>query len=161
MNPQYAITPTVVELKAELDKQRRDLSQRTARSSSRRPQGDRVDHKRRRSPSPPGRSEAPSRKRIFLQYTNANGEPNLVCILCLSPLPHNKAKCNRATMGCGSPTRCRRDANNRIVNPDGKAICLEFNRRGCKSPNSKHLHECSGCGSKDHGAQECHLVEKA
>lgn len=145
-----------------MEKQRKEFS-RFAPIASRRANGDGSEGKRRRSPSPSSKHDYPPRKRSNNSSSTFQdrSEPGLCCILCLSPIPHNKQKCDRATMGCGAPTRCHRDSRNRIVNPDGKTICLEFNRKGCKSSNSKHLHECSGCGSKEHGAQECHLVEKA
>ncbi|KAI0080623.1 hypothetical protein K474DRAFT_1556321, partial [Panus rudis PR-1116 ss-1] len=84
-----------------------------------------------------------------------------VCIICLTANhkgPMNA--CSAEFLWNGDRARARRNSQNRIVAPSNREICIDWQRaRGCKSHNAGHLHECSGCGGSDHGAQNCALAE--
>ncbi|KAJ7915259.1 hypothetical protein B0H13DRAFT_1610682, partial [Mycena leptocephala] len=47
----------------------------------------------------------------------------------------------------------------KLINSRGDVICIAWQRTlGC-SLNHAARHECSGCGSPNHGAQKCHLAQ--
>src|SRR5271154_5244951 len=61
----------------------------------------------------------------------------------------------------GSKARCRKTDEGRLITPAGTTLCSDWNnRRGCSSSAHELRHECSGCGSKDHGAQKCPRAQK-
>lgn len=82
-----------------------------------------------------------------------------VCVVCLGRYPHVLATCARSKLWDGKRnTYSRRDAKNRIINKSGFALCFNFQRPGsCASTD--HVHECSGCGDPNHGAQQCPLAQ--
>ncbi|KAK7693666.1 hypothetical protein QCA50_003236 [Cerrena zonata] len=121
-----------------------------------------TEGKRLRSPSLMEATQPPPAKRLTdsPRHFRDDTESTWICILCLSLDPHNKVKCVRTTLANGDKTWCHRDDRGRIVDPYGNVVCIEFNRKGCPSTDTRHHHECSGCGSTSHGAQSCHLVSK-
>ncbi|KAF8868879.1 hypothetical protein BD779DRAFT_1405579, partial [Infundibulicybe gibba] len=82
------------------------------------------------------------------------------CALCLSRVVHDIAKCKSTTLWNGEPARCYRGDRGRIYNSSTRAvICLNWQLvKGCSDTTHDSRHECSGCGSRNHGAQECHLA---
>ncbi|KIK43866.1 hypothetical protein CY34DRAFT_81011, partial [Suillus luteus UH-Slu-Lm8-n1] len=61
----------------------------------------------------------------------------------------------------GTNTHCHRADNRYLINPQGLPICYKWQCPGsCQIPNHEAPHECSGCGSKEHGAQSCPHGEK-
>lgn len=79
------------------------------------------------------------------------------CALCLGRFRHLIHKCaSEFLWDKRTKTRCRRNAEGHLVNPEGLELCYDWQRpKGCSSTARSHVHECSGCGAKDHGAQEC------
>ncbi|KAG2344673.1 hypothetical protein BDR05DRAFT_881745 [Suillus weaverae] len=57
-------------------------------------------------------------------------------------------------------TCCCHNAEGHLVNPEGHELCYDWQRpRGCSSTSHSHMHKCSGCRAKDHGAQDCSQSE--
>lgn len=83
------------------------------------------------------------------------------CTRCLGRHPHDVANCPATTLWDKStPVRCDWNKQKRLVNPKGTVLCSDWQRRqGCKSDSHSFRHECSGCGSTEHGAQSCQLAE--
>ena len=105
-----------------------------------------------RSSPPPYKS--PSKPPGFHSSTAPQGLP--VCALCLATNPHDVRKCRSETLWDGSKARCRKSEEGRLITPAGTTLCSDWNsRRGCTSNSHEQRHECSSCGSKDHGAQGC------
>jgi hypothetical protein len=97
--------------------------------------------------------------RLFPQAQALRGLP--ACALCLATDPHDTRKCRSETLWDGSKARCRKSEEGRLVTPAGTILCSDWNnRRGCTSTLHEQRHECSGCGSKDHGAQGCPRAQK-
>ncbi|KAI0308524.1 hypothetical protein OF83DRAFT_1020224, partial [Amylostereum chailletii] len=66
------------------------------------------------------------------------------CAICLSRQPHNVAQCHAGTTWDGRASRCRRNPKGVILDPEGWALCLDWQRaRGCASRASHHIHECA------------------
>lgn len=147
---------------------------RARRERSRSP---RRSERRRRSASPPrrhsgafDRRDPPLGSRRLNPPNTASRPHNFgrgadtpspsVCAICLGRGHPEMAKCNSGVFWNGKPSRCRRNARGRVVNPDGTEICLDWQlARGCSSRNHSDRHECSGCGRSDHGAHSCHLAQ--
>ena len=80
------------------------------------------------------------------------------CAICLSRAPHNIRYCNVTTRWDGKPALYSRNEDFRIVDKRGNLICSDWQRPdGCNTKG--HRHECSGCGSLSHGAQECSFTQ--
>jgi hypothetical protein len=112
----------------------------------------------------PARSQSRSPNRNRKQPANSDRDGSTrtlpACALCLSRRPHNLRECKVTRTWDGKPTRCTRDARGRLINPDSRTICLDWQRLPhCARTDHEGKHECSGCGWKDHGAQDCHLTE--
>ncbi|KAI0076916.1 hypothetical protein K474DRAFT_1558384, partial [Panus rudis PR-1116 ss-1] len=86
-----------------------------------------------------------------------------VCAICLTDSQHHQGpihRCNAELLWSGGKARCYRNEKNRIAAPGGREICLDWQRtRGCSSQSGRHLHECSGCASPNHGAHSCPLAQ--
>ncbi|KAF8149508.1 hypothetical protein B0H34DRAFT_635480, partial [Crassisporium funariophilum] len=83
------------------------------------------------------------------------------CAVCLGRHRHDIGKCVSDTLWDGAPSRCRRNERGRLVNPEGVILCSDWQRpQGCSSASPNHVHECSGCGRKAHGAQACARAQK-
>lgn len=83
------------------------------------------------------------------------------CALCLGRFHHNIHKCTTELLWDGqTKARCSRNAAGHLVNPQGRELCYDWQRpNSCSNTSCSHMHKCSGCGSKDHGAQGCTLSE--
>ena len=117
----------------------------------------------RSSPPPynryPNQQPSPSKPPAFPPSTAHQGLP--VCALCLATDPHDTRKCRSETLWDGSKARSRKNDEGRLITPAGTTLCSDWNnRRGCSSNSHEQRHECSGCGSKDHGAQGCPRAQK-
>jgi len=79
------------------------------------------------------------------------------CALCLGRFRHPIHKCTSEFLwDKRTKTRCRRNGEGHLVNPEGLELCYDWQRpKGCSNTARSHVHECSGCGGKDHGAQSC------
>ena len=105
------------------------------------------------------RSSHHSRRHSSFQTSDfragAGENPDLsACAICLSRTPHNVRLCRAKKRWDGKQTLYTRNEEARIVDNQGNIICSDWQRpRGCSS--TRHRHECSGCGSSDHGAQNC------
>lgn len=83
-----------------------------------------------------------------------------ICAVCLSNRGHDMRYCRAATTWNGKATRTTRDKGGRLVDGDGRVLCVNWQRSdGCQVSNEGHRHECSGCGSPRHGASGCALAE--
>ena len=114
-------------------------------------------------PSPPyhrqSSQHSPSKHSGFPPGTASQGQP--VCALCLATDPHDTRKCRSDTLWDGSKARCRKSKEGRLITPAGTILCSDWNNcRRCSSSLHEQQHECSGCGSKDHGAQGCPRAQK-
>ena len=84
------------------------------------------------------------------------------CTICLGRHPHDIFNCASATLSDGSPARCQKNSQGRLVNPAGSILCSDWQRpNGCSSSTHDSRHECSGCGKPSHGAQSCPRAQKA
>ncbi|KAJ6518999.1 hypothetical protein C8R45DRAFT_775615, partial [Mycena sanguinolenta] len=83
------------------------------------------------------------------------------CAVCLGRHRHNVRECSSSKLWNGTtPARTKRNNDGRLINGRGDVICLQWQRaKGCES-NHASRHECSGCGSPNHGTQKCHLAQK-
>ncbi|KAJ6482382.1 hypothetical protein DFH09DRAFT_950140, partial [Mycena vulgaris] len=82
------------------------------------------------------------------------------CAVCLGRHRHDVRACNSSTLWNGSTqARAKRNPEGKLTNGRRELICLAWQRSGCEL-NHVSLHECSGCGSPNHGAQKCHLAQK-
>ncbi|KAF9220079.1 hypothetical protein BS17DRAFT_715661, partial [Gyrodon lividus] len=83
------------------------------------------------------------------------------CPLCLGRFPHDVRNCGWSEFWDGTPTRCHRNVDRRLVNPQGSVVCTDWQRPfGCHSKHPSVIHECSGCGDTKHGAQSCARAQK-
>jgi hypothetical protein len=85
------------------------------------------------------------------------------CALCLGRFAHNVHKCKSELLWDNkTPTSCRRSTDGRLVNSQGLQLCYDWQRpNGCASTGKDHIHECSGCGNPNHGAQSCPRGQEA
>ncbi|KAJ6496854.1 hypothetical protein DFH09DRAFT_945759, partial [Mycena vulgaris] len=84
------------------------------------------------------------------------------CALCLGRHRHNVRECSSATLwNSSTPARVKRSGpEGKLVNSRNEVICINWQKTmGC-NVNHAARHECSGCGSPNHGAQKCHLAQK-
>jgi hypothetical protein len=132
---------------------RRHHNSRSRSPPRRTPQGS--THQR---PSPPP-YQSPSKGQAFQPSTVYQGLP--ACALCLATKSHDTRMCRSDVLWDGSPARCQKSKEGRLVNPAGITLCSDWNsRRGCTSNGHEQRHECSGCGNKEHGAQKCPRAQK-
>lgn len=83
------------------------------------------------------------------------------CLICLGRHKHQVNSCTATMLWDGKTrARCKRERNGRsILNPAGQVLCGDWQRsRSCSGTG--HIHECSGCGKLDHGAQSCPLADR-
>jgi hypothetical protein len=130
-----------------------------SRSPSRRNNANTSHH--RTSPPPYSRSQSstnsPSKQHSFQHGAGSKS----ACALCLGRDACDILKCQSGTFWDGSKARCRKNDQGRLVSPTGNILCFNWNtRRGCVAQGHDDRHECSGCGNKDHGAQECPRAQK-
>lgn len=115
----------------------------TRRATSNRVARDHATH-----PFPPGASEkAPS-----------------ACTVCLGRHWHDVRNCRASRIANSSiNTLVERFGNNLVLRANSLPVCSAYNlRHGCRDPtHTGSVHVCSGCGSKAHNAQECHLGKTA
>ncbi|KAJ7053021.1 hypothetical protein C8F01DRAFT_997293 [Mycena amicta] len=113
-----------------------------------------------RSASPARRTPLPAQGAAFFQQGTTRSDGLSACAVCLGRHRHSVRDCNSPTLWNGSTkAHSKRNADGRLVNAQGDALCLNWQRSSCESNHSSH-HECSGCGSTNHGAQKCHLTQK-
>jgi len=95
--------------------------------------------------------------------TGAAGNGALsACTICLGRYPHDIFNCKLCTLWDGSPARCKKNSQGRLVNPAGNILCSDWQRpNSCSSTTHDSRHECSGCGKPAHGAQNCPRAQKA
>lgn len=98
----------------------------------------------------------------FRKGAGAKPQGVKICAVCLSRRPHDMRNCKATSTWDGRPTRSRRDAEGRLVDPEGNVLCVDWQRAsGCLSRSEGHRHECAGCGSPAHGASDCPLAQEA
>ena len=103
-------------------------------------------------------SRRPSSNTTAVFQTGTGENLNLApCAICLSRAPHNIRTCKAKTRWDGKPTLYSRNPDHRIIDSQGHIICSDWQRpTGC---TGKHRHECSGCGSRSHGACDCSFAQ--
>ncbi|KAG6904885.1 hypothetical protein DXG01_006458, partial [Tephrocybe rancida] len=110
---------------------------------------------------PARRTSGPAKAQgeVFGSGTGMDGPS--ACVVCLGRNHHNISKCNSKLLHDGTQARCRQNERGRLVNPKGLILCSDWQRpQGCNSTSSIHIHKCSGCGRKNHGAQACPQTQK-
>lgn len=83
-----------------------------------------------------------------------------LCTVCLA---YHKGfrRCTKETLWSGRPAHSTRASDGHLITKAGRNLCTDFQRTGtCSYRGSKHVHECSGCGDKSHGALQCPLAQK-
>ena len=128
---------------------------RYGRSRSRSP-AKRSNNFRRRSRSPE------TEKRTFRPaLPRPNRQDRLsACPICLGRHPHRTASCQATETWDGKKAICSRTTQGRILNERGTVICSDWQRPNrCTDTSGKHIHECSGCKSREHGADSCPLAQ--
>ncbi|EDR09985.1 uncharacterized protein LACBIDRAFT_318400 [Laccaria bicolor S238N-H82] len=116
----------------------------------------RMTRRGRRSPSPPQQPKQASPTRDtkrrcvtksgtgFFQAGAAGNGAFSACTICLGRGPHNVFKCESDTLWDGTPARCKKNSNGRLVNPAGNILCSDWQRpNGCSSTTHDSRHECS------------------
>jgi hypothetical protein len=107
------------------------------------------------------RGRAPSSRHNQSFRSGASSTGLSACAVCLGRHPHDISKCSTGTLWDGSNSRCKRNEQKRLVNPEGLIICSDWQRpSGCTTSGHNHRHECSGCGKTSHGAQSCPRTQK-
>ena len=128
--------------------------------------------RRSRSPhadAPPNRQEGhardasgrvkQNRPEVFQSGTGSRGG---VCAVCLGRHEHFFSKCEMPKLWDGSAPAARKNEQGRFAAASGQRLCFDWQLpRGCTSTAHSDRHRCSGCGSADHGAQNCPQAEKA
>lgn len=108
------------------------------------------NRKRSRSPEPRKSSFRSSAPNTFRQ------DKLSACPVCLGRHRHHIASCQATKTWNGKEAISTRTASGRILNKRGAVICADWQRPNrCTDSSGKHLHECSGCGSAEHGADSC------
>ena len=139
------------------------LRQSSRSRSPHRPTSSKPPSRRRTSPppyyQPNSSSHSPSKQHFFQSGADSKGPP--VCAVCLGRNICEISKCRSENCWDGSKARCRKNDQGRLITPTGNILCHDWNtRRGCSSTAHSQRHECSGCGQKDHGAQNCPRAQK-
>lgn len=98
----------------------------------------------------------------FFRKGAVTTSPLLACTLCLGRHPHNITRCDATALWDGTSLFCKWNDKGRLLHRDGNVLCSEWQlSRGCKSTTHLQAHLCSGCGSSNHGAQDCPRAQKA
>jgi hypothetical protein len=122
-----------------------------------------------RSPSrSPQHQSLPQRCRVYSPNHSSSGQrkPSFhmgasmrvpsACAICLGRFHHEIHKCSSGTLWSGEKAHCRRNKQGCLINPGGTTICSYWQRPfSCTNTRIGHYHKCSGCGKKNHGAQDC------
>jgi len=83
------------------------------------------------------------------------------CAICLGRFRHKIHKCSSGTLWSGEKAHCWRNEQGRLINPGGSTICSDWQCPfSCTNTGTGHYHECSGCGKKDHRAQDYPRTQK-
>ncbi|KAI6002410.1 hypothetical protein F5J12DRAFT_723075, partial [Pisolithus orientalis] len=85
----------------------------------------------------------------------------LACPICLGCHPHQIHECNNPNLWDGSPTHARCTTEGHIIDSKGYILCSNWQKpNSCSLSHKSAKHECSRCGSCEHGAQQCHHAHK-
>ena len=113
----------------------------------------------RRTSAPRRRSRSPEPRKPSFRATPSNSyrhDKLPACPICLGRHRHHTASCQASETWNGAKPICTRSASGRILNKQGTVICSDWQRPNrCTDKSGKHIHECSGCSSKEHGADSC------
>ncbi|KAH6901619.1 hypothetical protein BKA70DRAFT_1113702 [Coprinopsis sp. MPI-PUGE-AT-0042] len=83
------------------------------------------------------------------------------CALCLGRHDHKYADCTGGRLYNGQKGYAIRGKDRRLTKPNSESLCFTFQLpSGCQTTSHPERHCCSGCGSKDHGAQTCPIAER-
>ena len=109
------------------------------------------------------RSSSPEAKRTSFRTPAASSSKRdklPACPVCLGRHRHRVASCQTTKTWSGKDAISSRTDTGRILNKRGAILCADWQRPNrCTDASGRHLHECSGCGSAEHGADSCHLAE--
>lgn len=134
-----------------------DSRSRRTRSSRSRSPVRRVSHHRHRSRSP-----EVGRKSSFRTSTLGSDRRDRLpaCPICLGRHRHHTASCQATETWSGKKVICSRTSGGRIRNNQDVIICSDWQRPNrCADTFGKHVHECSGCSSSEHGADTCPFAQ--
>lgn len=131
----------------------RDYKQLRGKQSHSRSPIRRPPHSRRRSRSP----DHPRNSSFRPNSNNYESQGKLpACPICLSRHKHQISTCYATHTWDGRPSRCHRLSKGRIANSRRVTLCSDWQRPNrCDDKSSDHVHECSGCGASNHGADGC------
>lgn len=149
-----------------LQRQGEYLGRSSSRSFSRPSEPRQRKHRYSRSRSPVRRSNNPRRRSRSPEPRKPNLRPAApstfrndklaACPICLGRHRHHIASCQATETWNGKKVSCTRSTSGRILNKRGAALCSDWQRPNrCTDTSGKHIHECSGCGSAEHGADAC------
>ena len=141
---------------------RRSSTHFDSRPQRRRPSRSRSPIRRSRGSHHRSRSPETSRKPSFRSSGSKPGRLDRLsaCPICLSRKRHQIASCQSAETWDKKKVRCSRNERGRIINNKGIMLCSDWQRPNrCENVSSGHVHECSGCGASQHGADSCPLAE--
>ena len=112
----------------------------------------------RRTSSHRRRSRSPEPRRSFHSSAPGPGRQNKLpaCPICLGRHRHHVGECRAPQMWNGKRATCTRSETGKILNKYRVVLCADWQRPGrCREMDQGHVHECSGCGSTEHGADSC------
>lgn len=121
--------------------------------------GYRTRYEDRRSRSPPPRFPAAPRSQGFQAGAGSSTHP--ACAVCLGRHTHDVSECKASSTWDGKHTTFAQRRGGVLTTYGGKGICKDFQtRRGCSHRSHPERHICSGCGERDHGAQDCPRAQR-
>lgn len=128
--------------------------------------GQRIDHDTYRpryedrcSHSPAPRFRAASRSQGFQSGAGSSSHP--ACAVCLGRHTHDISDCKAPSTWDGKHSTFSQRRGGVLTTYSGKGICKDFQtRRGCTHRSHPKRHICSGCGDREHGAQDCPRAQR-
>ena len=142
-----------------LDRGPRRSFSRTFEPRQRRSHSSRSVSPVRRPNNPRKRSRSPESRKPSFQSAAPSTFRNdklAACPICLGRHRHHIASCQAQETWNGKKAICTRSTSGRILNKRGSVICSDWQRPNrCTDTSGKHIHECSGCSSTEHGADAC------
>ncbi len=113
-----------------------------------------------RSPSPQHGASSSRRDPPRHFHKSTGGQSPVICAICLG-LHTGVSACRTTTLWNGGATCIHKRSTGSIETKSGGCVCLNWQiPRGCTSAFHSDCHNCSGCGSKDHGAYKCPRAQK-
>ncbi|KAG1735861.1 uncharacterized protein EDB91DRAFT_1055922 [Suillus paluster] len=84
------------------------------------------------------------------------------CTVCLSRASHYIVECNASRTWDNLFDTFSQCIQKGLWAKDGRQLCTAWQRDdSCSITQHNNVHICSGCGSTEHGAQQCARAQKA